>query len=63
MQTALREYDEFKDYLASYSGLGEELLHLHAGMAIFFLFALVFRQRLKSYIPIAAVYFLPFSTK
>ena len=57
MHAALQEYDEFKDYVAAYSGLGEELLHLHAGMAIFFLFALVFRRRLRSYVPIAAVYF------
>lgn len=41
-------------------GLTEDLLHVHAGLIIFFLAAVLSRQRMRSPVPIAIVYALAF---
>lgn len=56
MQTYIEKYAAFKTSLASEFGASQELLHMHAGLAIFFTVALVFRQRMRSWLPIALVY-------
>ena len=57
MQPIVQVYSEFKQSLGSLHGLTEDLLHVHAGLLIFFASALVFRRRMRSRVPISLVYF------
>lgn len=56
MQTVLQTYAEFKVALGQGYGVSEDLLHLHAGLLVFFGSALVLRQRMRSRVPIVLVY-------
>lgn len=57
MQPITQAYSDLKQGLAGFYGLTEDLLHVHAGLLIFFATALVFRRRMRSRVPIALVYF------
>ena len=50
-------YTAAKAAIISWTGAGEDLLHVHAGLLIFFLAALVLRKRPSSPIPLAHVVF------
>ena len=60
MNYLLALYANAKFDIAAYFGASEALLHLHFGLAIFFLAALVSRRRMNSPVPILAVYFFAF---
>ena len=49
-------YSETKTALGDALGAPETLLHLHAGLLIFFLSSLLFRRRMRSWVPIGLVY-------
>lgn len=51
-----RSYSAAKQVLAEFLGATEDLLHLHAGLIIFFAAALLFRRTMRSRVPIALVY-------
>lgn len=51
-----KAYSVAKREIADFLGASEDLLHLHAGLLIFFAAALVFRRRMRSRVPIALVY-------
>lgn len=57
MKAVLAKYVELKLGLGSDLGMTEDLLHVHAGLIIFFLAALLLKRRMRSWIPIASVYF------
>lgn len=57
LDQTLKSYADFKLTLGEDFGLGEDLLHLHAGLLIFFAVALLFKRRMRSRVPIALVYF------
>jgi hypothetical protein len=44
-----------KRALSAWSGMSEDLLHVHLGLLIFVVAALLFRRRLHSPLPLAAV--------
>lgn len=56
MDSLLVYYSTAKSGLAKSLGASEDLLHLHAGLLIFFGVALLFRRRMRSRVPIALVY-------
>lgn len=56
MRTVLSGYAEFKLFLGQSLGVQEDLLHVHAGLLIFFATAVVLRRRMRSRVPIALVY-------
>lgn len=56
MLSWLTKYSETKSALGDYLGVSEALLHLHAGLLIFFLSSLLFRRRMRSVLPIGLVY-------
>ena len=47
--------------MAELFGATEDLLHLHAGLIIFFAAALLFKRRMRSRVPIALVYIFAFA--
>ena len=49
-------YSAAKTSLAAVIGASEDLLHVHAGLLIFFAGALVFRRRMRSRIPVSLVW-------
>jgi hypothetical protein len=49
-------YSRAKQQLSETLGASEDLLHLHAGLLIFFAAALLFKRRMRSRVPIALVY-------
>ena len=49
-------YASAKGNLGNVLGASEDLLHVHAGLLIFFIAALVFRRRMRSWVPIALVW-------
>ena len=51
-----KAYSLAKKEVGEMLGASEDLLHLHAGLLIFFAAALVFRRRMRSRVPIALVY-------
>ena len=51
-----KAYSDAKREVADVLGASEDLLHLHAGLLIFFAAALLFRRRMRSRVPIALVY-------
>ena len=56
-------YSAAKQTLAELFGATEDLLHLHAGLIIFFASALLFRRRMRSRVPIALVYVFAFANE
>ena len=52
----LASYAKLKLSLGREVGFGEYLLHVHAGLLIFFVTAIVFKRRMRSKIPIAIVF-------
>ena len=56
MNELITAYSAAKSGLAESWGASEDLLHVHAGLLIFFLAALLFRRRMRSPVPIALVY-------
>lgn len=63
MQEMISVYARFKRGLGEQYGLTEDILHLHAGLLLFFASALVFRRRMRSFLPIAIVYFFAFANE
>lgn len=53
----IARYSAFKDWLSDYTGAGEGLLHVHVGLLIFVLAALLLKRRMRSPWPLAAVAF------
>jgi hypothetical protein len=49
------DYVRWKADLGERIGMSEDLLHVHAGLAIFLLTALLLRKRMRSWIPIGFV--------
>ena len=49
--------------MAELFGATEDLLHLHAGLIIFFAAALLFKRRMRSRVPIALVYIFAFANE
>lgn len=63
MNRLIAPYSEAKATLAEFFGATEDLLHLHAGLIIFFAAALLFRRRMRSRVPIALVYIFAFANE
>ena len=63
MNVIIDDYLTWKAALSNQYGLSESLLHVHAGLAIFVLTALLFRQRMRSWIPLAVVFALEFANE
>jgi hypothetical protein len=61
MQAAIESlvtgYRSGKQYLSVITGASEDLLHVHAGLLIFVLSALILRKKMRSPIPLALVVF------
>jgi hypothetical protein len=55
MNAILADFLAWKAGLGDKYGVSESLLHVHAGLAIFVLTALLLRQRMRSWIPLAVV--------
>jgi hypothetical protein len=49
-------YSSAKTSLGAMLGASEDLLHVHAGLLIFFAAALLFRRRMRSRIPVGLVW-------
>ena len=49
-------YASAKRGLSASLGVTEDLLHMHAGLIIFFLSALIFRRRMRSRVPVGLVW-------
>lgn len=56
MNNALASYAATKHAIADDLGATQDVLHMHAGLLIFFFAALAFKRRLRSRVPIALVY-------
>lgn len=63
MSRLIALYSKAKTTLAELFGATEDLLHLHAGLIIFFAAALLFRRRMRSRVPIALVYVFAFANE
>ena len=63
MKLIFDDYLAWKAALGDQYGLSESLLHVHAGLAIFVLTALLLRQRMRSWIPLAVVFALEFANE
>ena len=48
-------YSQMKNDLGELTGMSEDLIHVHVGLAIFVLTALVLRRRMRSPIPLSVV--------
>lgn len=59
----LGHYSAAKQALGETLGATEDLLHLHAGLIIFFAAALFLRHRMRSRVPIALVYLFAFGNE
>ena len=46
------QYSEMKNALGQVTGMSEDLFHVHVGLAIFVVTALVLRRRMRSSIPL-----------
>jgi hypothetical protein len=53
----IRHYSAFKTWLSEYTGAEEGLLHVHFGLIIFVVAALLLKRRMRSPWPIAAAVF------
>lgn len=58
MDRLFEQYAAFKMNLSDRHGITEELAHVHAGLLIFSLVALISRHRMQSWLPVASVYAL-----
>lgn len=59
----LLRYSELKDQLGDLTGMSEDLVHVHVGLAIFVLTALLLRKRMRSPIPLIAVAVFEFANE
>ena len=59
----LEPYSAAKLALGDYLGVTEDLLHIHAGLIIFFVAALLLRRAMRSRVPIALVYVFAFGNE
>jgi lipoprotein signal peptidase len=48
-------YGAAKAWLSAYTGASEDLLHIHAGLLIFVVAALVLKKKMRSPVPLALV--------
>lgn len=48
-------YGTAKSWLSDYTGASEDLLHVHAGLLIFVVSALVLKKKMRSPVPLALV--------
>lgn len=55
LSSAARHYSEAKRAIEGVTGAGEDLLHVHAGLLIFVGTALLFRKRMRSWVPLGFV--------
>lgn len=55
LQAAAETYAEAKHELEAWTGAGQELLHVHAGLLIFVMTALVLRKKFRSPVPLSLV--------
>ena len=53
----IKDYSALKSWLAEYTGAQEGLLHVHFGLIIFVVTALLLQRRMRSPWPLAAVAF------
>ncbi len=53
-------YSGMKNALGQVTGMSEDLIHVHVGLAIFVITALVLRRRMRSSIPLSVVALLAF---
>lgn len=60
MNGPIAYYSTAKQQLAAALGATEELLHIHAGLLIFFAAAVLLRRRMRSRVPIALVFAFAF---
>jgi hypothetical protein len=51
----IQDYLAWKAALGESTGMSENLIHVHAGLAIFVLTALLLRRRMRSWVPLAVV--------
>ena len=51
----IQEYLAWKVALGESTGMSENLVHVHVGLAIFVLTALLLRKRMRSWIPLTVV--------
>ena len=56
MTAYLIEYGQRKVWLSEVLGAPEDLLHVHAGLVIFLVTALLFRRRMRSRMPVSLVW-------
>ena len=56
MNDLIATYSAAKTHLSDFLGASEDLLHVHAGLLIFFATALLLRRRMRSPIPVALVW-------
>lgn len=54
----IERYSVFKQSLGEITGMTEDLIHVHVGLAIFVVAALLLRRRMRSPLPILAVVLL-----
>jgi hypothetical protein len=54
----IQDYLAWKAALGESTGMSESLIHVHAGLAIFVITALLLRRRMGSWIPLAVVFTL-----
>lgn len=50
------QYSEFKQWMGDATGASEDLLHVHLGLLIFVVVAVVFRRRMHSLWPVSLVW-------
>jgi hypothetical protein len=56
IQPYLVAYRDAKRHLGEITGASEDLLHIHAGLLIFVVTALVLRKKMRSPVPLALVF-------
>ena len=59
----IQAYSEMKIALGDVTGMSEDLVHVHVGLAIFVVTALLLRRRMRSWVPLATVAFLAFANE
>lgn len=57
VQTLLTRYGEAKRALGAMTGASEDLLHIHAGLFIFVISAILLRRKMRSPVPLILVIF------
>lgn len=51
----LLQYSQLKNDLGLWANMSEDLIHVHAGLAIFVVTALLLRRRMRSVVPLTVV--------